>query len=110
MIRIGSNEAPTAARPPAPPSPPPTAARMTQLQQGRDINIPGEVTSAQERAAQRFDAAKAALTGLLAATPATTQGTSNFDQYATRAVRYADALLEALNRSSEEAANHARRR
>ena len=62
-----------------------------------------------QRAEQRFDAAKAALTGLLASTPATTQATSNFDQYATRAVRYADALIEALNRSTEEAA-HARRR
>ena len=63
-------------------------------------------TAAMDR---RFDAAKAALTGLLASTPATTQATSNFDQYATRAVRYADALIEALNRSHEEAA-HARHR
>jgi hypothetical protein len=57
----------------------------------------------------RFEASKAALTGLLASTPATTQAISNFDHYATRAVRYADALIEALNRSTEEAA-HARRR
>ena len=90
-------------------TPSPTAAQMAQRQAHRDIHIPGEVTGAQERAAQRFDAAKAALTGLLAATPAATQATSNFDQYATRAVRYADALLEALNRSHEETA-HARRR
>jgi hypothetical protein len=100
MIRTGSNEAPTAARPPAPPTPPP-------------VRLATEALGASERAAQRFDAAKAALTGLLAATPAatpaTTQATSNFDQYATRAVRYADALIEALNRSHEEAA-HARRR
>lgn len=91
-------------------TPSPTAAQTAQRQANRDIHIPGEVTGAQERTAQRFDAAKAALTGLLASTPATTQATSNFDQYATRAVRYADALIEALNRSHEEATHHARRR
>lgn len=58
----------------------------------------------------RFDAAKAALQGLLAAGPAATQSTSNADQVATRAVRYADALLEALNRTHQEATAHARRR
>ena len=90
-------------------TPAPTAAQVAQRQQSRDLHIPGEVVSAMQRAEQRFDAAKAALTGLLASTPATTQATSNFDHYATRAVRYADALIEALNRSTEEAA-HARRR
>jgi hypothetical protein len=53
--------------------------------------------------------ATAALQGLLAANPATTQSTSNADIYATRAVRYADALLAALNQSTEEAL-HARAR
>jgi hypothetical protein len=57
----------------------------------------------------RYEAAKAALQGLLSASPAPTQSTSNADVYATRAVRYADALLAALNHATVEAA-HARRR
>lgn len=57
----------------------------------------------------RYETAKAALQGLLAASPATTQSTSNADIYAKRAVRYADALLAALNQSTEEAI-HARDR
>jgi hypothetical protein len=86
----------------------PTSERVATLAQ--QLNIPGEVVSQKDRAAQRLDVAKAALTGLLAATPNTTQANSNFDQYATRAVRYADALLEALNRTTAEAMSHARQR
>lgn len=86
----------------------PTSERAATLAQ--QLNIPGEVVSQKERAAQRLDVAKAALTGLLAATPATTQATSNAEQYARSAVRYADALLDALNRTTAEAVNHARQR
>lgn len=50
----------------------------------------------------RYQVARAALQGLLAATPATTQATANADAYAKRAVRYADALLDALNHSHQE--------
>lgn len=74
------------------------------------LTIPVELTAAaRDRAERRERIASRALQGLLAATPATTQATSNAEQYATRAVRYADALLEALNRNHEESA-HARRR
>lgn len=57
----------------------------------------------------RYEAALVALQGLLAASPATTQSTSNADVYATRAVRYADALIAALNATTQEAI-HARAR
>lgn len=57
---------------------------------------------------QRYDVAKHALQGLLASSPTATQTTTNAEQYASRAVRYADALIEALNRTTEEAI-HARR-
>lgn len=69
-----------------------------------------EMVRQHQQSAFRFEAAKAALSGLLAATPSTTQATSNAEQYATRAVRYADALLEALNRGTAEAMTHARQR
>lgn len=52
---------------------------------------------------QRERIATAALQGLLASTPSATQTTTNAEQYGTRAVRYADALIEALNRSTEAA-------
>lgn len=58
----------------------------------------------------RFEASTAALTGLLAGTPSTVRATSNFDHYATLSVRYADALLNALNRSTAEAMTHERSR
>lgn len=58
---------------------------------------------------ERFEAAKAALQGLLASTPTATQTTINAEQFGSRAVRYADALIEALNRSTEGAI-HARDR
>lgn len=48
----------------------------------------------------RREVAAAALTGLLAS-GSDNQG-NNTDRVATRAVRYADALLDALNRSHEE--------
>jgi hypothetical protein len=94
-MNSGTNPAPPTSRPPAPPSP---------------VRIAAERLGQTEREARRFEAAKAAMTGLLSATPAATQASSNFDQYATRAVRYADALLEALNRTTAEAMNHARQR
>jgi hypothetical protein len=57
--------------------------------------IPSVTTSlARERIAT------AALQGLLAATPNATQSAVSADAYASRAVRYADALLEALNRAT----------
>lgn len=75
---------------------------------------PEDVTAFRESAMtvidrMRYETAKAALQGLLAASPATTQSTSNADIYATRAVRYADALLAALNQTTAEAV-HARDR
>lgn len=72
------------------------------------LTVAEDLTAAASAERRTLIAARA-LQGLLAATPATTQATSNAEQYATRAVRYADALLEALNRNHEEAA-HARRR
>ncbi len=53
--------------------------------------------------------ATAALQGLLASTPLAAQPASNADAMASRAVRYADALLDALNRTTTEAL-HARHR
>lgn len=53
--------------------------------------------------------ATATLQGLLASTPLASQPPSNADAMANRAVRYADALLEALNRATAEGA-HARAR
>lgn len=94
----GTNPAPTTSRPPAPAAP------------SSPVRIAAERLGQTEREAQRFEAAKAALTGLLAATPATTQATSNAEQYARSAVRYADALLDALNRTTAEAMTHARQR
>lgn len=75
---------------------------------------PEDVTAFRESAMtvidrMRYEVATAALQGLLAANPATTQHTSNADIYATRAVRYADALLAALNQTTAEAV-HARDR
>lgn len=84
----GTNAAPSYERPPAPPAPPATHC----------VERPVAVIDR-----MRYEAAKAALQGLLAANPATTQHTSNADIYATRAVRYADALLAALNQSTAEA-------
>lgn len=80
------------------------------------MTAPVQITPAQQRPtdaeikakAQRYDVAKHALQGLLAASPTATQHTTNAEQYASRAVRYADALIEALNRTTEEAI-HARR-
>ncbi|TPG50695.1 hypothetical protein EAH75_04450 [Rhodanobacter glycinis] len=97
-LRNGSNPAPTTARPPAPPAPP------------SPVRIAAERLGQAEHEARRFEAAKAALTGLLAATPATTQAASNTEQYARSAVRYADALLDALNRTTAESMTHARQR
>jgi hypothetical protein len=91
----GTNQAPDTSRPSALPAAPPP------------VRLASEYSGQHERAAQRFEVAKAALTGLLAATPAAAQATSNAEQYATRAVRYADALLEALNRTTAEAMSHA---
>lgn len=60
--------------------------------------------------ARRERIATAALGGLLAASGADDRSAQNAEAYATRAVRYADALLDALNRAHLQGAAHARHR
>lgn len=75
----------------------------------RPADLPGEVTlPARASAEQRERVATAALAGLIAQRAGHEQ--HQFDRAATTAVRYADALLDALNRSTAEAMHHARTR
>lgn len=75
----------------------------------RAHDLPGEVVlPARASAEQRERVATAALAGLIAQRAGHEQ--HQFDRAATTAVRYADALLDALNRSTAEAMHHARTR
>jgi len=84
--------------PKRPPPPPPDWPPRPDEWKGMRRPAPGSELADLVAPAVRLDIAKFALNGLLASGG----DRQNTDAVITRAVRYADALLEALNRTHEE--------